>query len=117
VVFISNKYHMLFIKNLNPSVAPWRICNQNKGTIRDANNRLLARVQKPGEVPPHEREANLRLIAAAPELLAALREAAYHLHNAGIELNQPFYDLINRVSPEAEPIAAPQTMIDKRKKV
>jgi hypothetical protein len=107
---------MIFIKHLDPSVGPWRICDHNRGTIRDANNRLLARVQKPGEVPPHEREANLRLMTAAPELLAALREAAYHLHNAGIELNQPFYDLINRVSPEAEPVASPKKMIDKRKK-
>jgi hypothetical protein len=107
---------MLFIKNLNPSIGPWRICDHNRGTIRDANNRLLARVQKPGEVPPHEREANLLLMTAAPELLAALREAAYHLHNAGVELNQPFYDLINRVSPEAEPLSPPKQMIDNRKK-
>jgi hypothetical protein len=108
---------MLFIKNLNPSVGPWRICDRNRGTIRDDNNRLLATVQKPGEVPPNEREANLLLMTAAPELLAALREAAYHLHNAGIALNQPFYDLINRVSPEAPPIGPPQQMIDNRKKL
>lgn len=106
---------MLFIKNLNPSIGPWRICDHNRGSIRDANNRLLARVQKPGEVPAHEREANLRLMTAAPELLAALREAAYHLHNAGIELNQPFYDLINTVSPEAPPLAPPKQMLDKGK--
>jgi hypothetical protein len=107
---------MLFIKKLNPSIGPWRICDHNRGLIQDASGKILARVNKPGEVPPHEREANLRLMSAAPELLAALREAAYHLHNAGIELNQPFYDLINRVSPEAEPIAPPKQMIDKLNK-
>ena len=40
-----------------------------------------------------------------PELLAALKEAAYHLDAAGIPLKQPFYDLINRASSGVEPIA------------
>jgi hypothetical protein len=106
---------MIFIKNLKPSPAPWRVCDHNRGIVRDATNRVIARVNKPGEIPQEEREANLRLIAAAPEVLAALREAAYHLHNAGIELNQSFYDLINRVSPEAVPIEPPKIMIDKKK--
>jgi hypothetical protein len=106
---------LVFIKNLHPSIGPWYICDHNRGIIHDASGRMLAKVNKPGVVPAHEREANLRLIAAAPELLAALREAAYHLHNAGIELNQPFYELINRVSPEAVPLASPKEMIDKKR--
>lgn len=107
---------MIFIKNLHPSIGPWQVVDHNRGVIQDASGRVLARVQKPGDVPPHEREANLRLMAASPELLAALREAAYHLHTAGIEINQSFYDLINRVSPEAPPIQSPKKSIDTKKR-
>ena len=50
--------------------------------------------------------ANIRLISCAPELLAALKEAAYHLDAAGIPLKQSYYDLINRASSGVLPIEA-----------
>lgn len=89
---------MLFIKNIPISSPPWRVFNINRGNIVDQQDRTVAVIPKAGEIPFPERSANLAVICAAPELLAALREAAYHLENAGIPLNQQYYDLINRAS-------------------
>ena len=74
----------------------------------DLNDRTVAVVPKAGEIPFEERSANLAVITAAPELLAALREAAYHLENAGIPLNQSYYELINRAS-EGVPALKPRS--------
>ncbi len=109
------------------SPLPWRIIDQENGVIVDSEGYLVAVmplaypratadstsimpgiIRHTGIQPVLSDEyqaANLRLISCAPELLAALKEAAYHLDAAGIPLKQPFYDLINRASSGVEPIA------------
>lgn len=75
----------------------------------DQNDRRIAVIPKPGAIPFREREANLHLIETAPELLAALLEAAYHLDRQGTPLRPELYDLINRArGPEFRPLK-PQT--------
>lgn len=74
------------------------------GTHPVSNPRLIPTMDVVTEEPTHL--ANLHLIAAAPELLAALKEAAYHLDRAGLPLKQEFYDLINRAQPEMPPLKA-----------
>jgi hypothetical protein len=99
---------MLFIKNIPISSPPWRVQNIRRGIIFDQDDRHIATVPKAGEIPFPERSANLAVICAAPELLAALREAAYHLENAGVPLNQSYYDLINRASEGVPPLTRKQ---------
>ena len=72
----------------------------------DANDCVVARVPKPTpELQFPARMANMAAIQAAPELLEALIHAAYQLDVAGIPLNEPFYDLINRArGPSAKPV-------------
>lgn len=96
---------MLFVKRLKFTQPPWRIINRRRGQIVDQNDRLIATVQKSGEIPFEQREANLHLITAAPEIMAALLEAAYTLDQMGVPLRQELYDLINRVrGPEFKPL-------------
>ena len=99
---------MLFIKNIPISSPPWRVQNIRRGIIFDQDDRHIATVPKAGEISFPERSANLAAICAAPELLAALREAAYHLENAGVPLNQSYYDLINRASEGVPPLTRKQ---------
>lgn len=80
---------------------PWRIQDPNRGIVYDAQDRRIATVPKSGEIPYAERQANLAAIACVPELVAALREAAYVLDQMGVPLRQEFYDLINRATPGA----------------
>ncbi|MEN9831167.1 MAG: hypothetical protein RLZZ487_772 [Pseudomonadota bacterium] len=80
--------------------------NRGRGQVVDQTDRLIATVPKSGAIPFEQREANLHLITAAPEIMAALLEAAYHLDNLGVPLRQELYDLINRVrGPEFKPLA------------
>lgn len=95
---------MFFIKNVPLSAPPWRVNDERRGIIVDLNDRKVAVIPKAGEIPFNERSANLGLIACAPELLAALREAAFHLDSAGIPLNDSYYDLINRASAGVPPL-------------
>tara|TARA_B110000503_G_C6770925_1_gene259361 strand:+ start:177 stop:467 length:291 start_codon:yes stop_codon:yes gene_type:complete len=83
---------------------PWRINDVNRGIVVDQLDRCIAVVPKAGAVPFNERQANLAVITAAPELLAALLEAAYILDTAGTPLNTEFYDLINRCRQGAVPL-------------
>jgi hypothetical protein len=101
----------IFIRNSNIAPGPWTYRKCLKGNsyeIIDANEKVLARI------PVHQNVSNgfefiatVSVISAAPELLAALREAAYHLHNNGVPLRQEFYDLINRASATMQPISGP----------
>jgi hypothetical protein len=119
---------MFFIQNNTMSPLPWRIIDPERGIIVDSEGYLVAVMPlaypratadstsiMPGIIrhtgiqpvlSDEYQQANLRLISCAPELLAALKEAAYHLDAAGIPLKQPFYDLINRASSGVEPIEA-----------
>lgn len=127
---------MLFINRLPIATAPWRVVCRDTGVVVDNSNRFVALVQTPTEkitvdntqtlgvdlygiyidpqLTEQERQSNLALIVCAPELLAALKEAAYHLDSAGIPLNDKFYELINRASPGLEPLK-PITKKDKKK--
>lgn len=119
---------MFFIKNNTMSPLPWTVVDHENGVIVDREGYLVAVIPMahprvtadstsvmPGilrnsDVKPmlsaEYQEANLRLIACAPELLSALKEAAYHLDAAGIPLKQSYYDLINRASSGVLPIEA-----------
>lgn len=111
---------MLMLKNVACSDAPWSIYDEAQGVVVDAHGRLVAIV--PREVPkisasgdltvsghaipvprqdnldPRFHLANRELVRSAPELLAALKEAAYHLDRAGTPLTERYYELINRAS-------------------
>jgi len=57
---------------------PWKIAKDNYGVERVWDSRLdcdIACCEGDGSLPREERVANTRLIAAAPELLAALKAA------------------------------------------
>lgn len=104
---------MLFIKNIPLSPVPWRINDERRGIIVDQLDRKVAVIPKAGETSFEQRSANLGLIVCAPELLAALREAAYHLDAAGIPLNDAYYDLINRASAGVPPLRPRKNTVDK----
>ncbi len=92
----------IFIQRSNIAPSPWKNRKCPKGNsyeILDADDKVIARIPVYQNVSNgYEHDANLAVITTAPELLAALREAAYHLDKAGIPLKQEFYDLINRAS-------------------
>jgi len=102
----------IFIKHSNIAPSPWtnRKCDKgNSYEIIDAKDKVIARVPVYQNVENgFEHAANLAVITMAPELLAALREAAYHLDNAGVPLRPEYYDLINRASATMLPIAGPR---------
>lgn len=116
---------MLMLQNVRISDAPWHLHDAAQGTIIDNRGRLVAVVlAKPvqisaahslsisqtlfpvpliEELDPHTHANNQALIVAAPRLLAALKEAAYHLDRAGIPLKQEYYDLVNQASGPYSP--------------
>lgn len=102
----------IFTRHSNISPGPWQSRKCDKGNsheIIDGYGKLIARVPYPQVVTNvQEFTANLAVMSTAPELLAALREAAYHLDKAGVPLNQEFYDLINRASVTMQPIPGPR---------
>ena len=95
---------MSTISRIPLSPAPWRAANLDRGTIIDQNDRIVARLPKAGELSFATRSANFSAIVHAPELLQALREAAYWLHVTGVPANPAFYDLIDRASEGMPPI-------------
>ena len=97
----------IWTQSLGTSHAPWRIQNPSTGVIVDADDNIVAKCPKAGPLPWDERVANTALIAAAPELLGALRQAAYALTMCGVELRPDFYDLMNRASPGLDPLVPP----------
>jgi hypothetical protein len=119
---------MFFIQKNVMSPLPWTVTDPENGVIADREGYLVAIIPmdqprltvdstsvipgiiKNSKIQPmmssEYQEANLRLIACAPELLAALKEAAYHLDAAGIPLKDEFYELINRASSGTLPIEA-----------
>lgn len=76
-----------------------------------SNTRIIPQMDVVTEENTHL--ANLYLIAAAPELLSALKEAAYQLDRAGIPLNEKYYELINKAQ-QGMPALKPFS-VDKQK--
>jgi hypothetical protein len=107
-----NNCMSIFTNNSNIAPSPWshRKCSKgNSHEIVDAAGKVLARIPVYQNVPNgFEHDATIAVISAAPELLAALREAAYHLDVAGVPLNPAFYELINRASITMRPIDGPR---------
>ncbi len=114
---------MIFLSQNPISAPPWQRDPGNPDRILDSFGRLVADVpQHPRRItcdsshtvdrdrlytPPTDidqgfanHQANSAVIVCAPELLAALKAAAYHLDRAGIPLNPAYYDLINRAQPD-----------------
>lgn len=102
----------IFISTAGMSPGPWKAELTETGNsfdIRDDFGRVIARVPIQFDfIPDSELVANMAVIAAAPELLAALREAAYHLAVAKVPLNQAYFDLINAASPNMPPLSPPK---------
>jgi len=96
----------LFTELLEVTNGPWRVKDENRGIVVDAQDRRICTIPKAGEIGFDERVANQAAIAAAPELLGALRMTAWVLTTMGCELKPEFYSLINRASvgaPELVP--------------
>lgn len=102
---------LLFIRNSGIANPPWKAVRRHNGKgfdIVDANDRLIARAPwYSASMFDGPIYANIPLLAAAPEMLGALREIAFHMHRLGTPLGEPFYELINRVSVGMPPIEPP----------
>ena len=90
----------IYTKNLELSEGPWRIQNQHRLTIVDPLDRTIAVVKDNPSIPVQERLANAHCIATSPELLAALKEATFLLHNMGVSTNASIVDLLVRAAPD-----------------
>jgi len=102
----------LFIRRSGIANPPWKAVKTPRGNsfdIFDYNDRLIARIPW-HSVAMHDPEtlANIAVITAAPELLAALRELCFHMDRLNIPLNEAFYELMNRASPGMPPIEPPK---------
>lgn len=94
-----------FTKHLNLTDGPWRTQDPQRGIIVDQQDRRIATIAKAGAIPSEERNANVACVAAAPELLGALRAAAYALTTVGYKLTDEYLELIDRASAGAPPLA------------
>lgn len=103
----------IFIDTSGITNPPWKAIRSPKGNsfdILDAGDRLVARIPwHSASMYNLETLPNVALIAAAPELLVALRELAFHLHMKDIPLSERFYELINRASPGMPQIEPPES--------
>lgn len=101
----------LYTRNLSITQPPWRCQDTDRGEIVSQEDHHIATVPKsgkPGKPPVEQRLANIAVITAAPELLAALREAAYLLETMGVPLTPAYYDLMRRAAPYDEAVLPPQ---------
>lgn len=101
----------LYTRNLSITQPPWRCQDTDRGEIVSQEDHHIATVPKsgkPGKPPVEQRLANIAVITAAPELLAALREAAYLLETMGVPLTPVYYDLMRRAAPYDEAVLPPQ---------
>ena len=114
---------MIFIARNKIAAPPWQRDPTDPARILDRFGRIVCRVYQKSprltvdqslsvdtvksDTPPvdidqgHENyQANLAVIEKAPELLAALKEAAFILDSMGIPLAEPFYNLIDQAQPD-----------------
>ena len=101
----------LYTRNLSITQPPWRCQDVDRGEILSQEDYHIATIPKsgkPGKPPVEQRLANIAVITAAPELLAALREAAYLLETMGVPLTPEYYELMRRASPYDEAVRHPQ---------
>ena len=101
----------LYTRNLSITQPPWRCQDVDRGEILSQEDYHIATIPKsgkPGKPPLEQRLANIAVITAAPELLAALREAAYLLETMGVPLTPEYYELMRRASPYDEAVQPPE---------
>ena len=101
----------LYTRNLSITQPPWRCQDVDRGEIVSQEDYHIATIPKsgkPGKPPLEQRLANIAVITAAPELLAALREAAYLLETMGVPLTEAYYDLMRRAAPYDEAVLPPE---------
>lgn len=103
----------IFIGTSGIANPPWKAVKAPNGIsfdILDNEDRLVARIPwySVSMFDP-DTLANVALITAAPELLTALRELAFHLHMKDIPLSEKFYELINRATPGMPRIEPPKS--------
>jgi len=101
----------LYTRNLSITQPPWRCQDRDRGEILSQEDYHIATIPKsgkPGKPPLEQRLANIAVITAAPELLAALREAAYLLETMGVPLTPEYYELMRRASPYDEAVQPPE---------
>jgi len=101
----------LYTRNLSITQPPWRCQDRDRGEILSQEDYHIATIPKsgkPGKPPVEQRLANIAVITAAPELLAALREAAYLLETMGVPLTPEYYELMRRASPYDEAVLPPE---------
>lgn len=100
----------LYTRNLSITQPPWRCQDTDRGEIVSQEDYHIATIPKsgkPSKPPVEQRLANIAVITAAPELLAALREAAYLLETMGVPLTPAYYDLMRRAAPYDEAVRHP----------
>ena len=101
----------LYTRNLSITQPPWRCQDMDRGEIVSQEDYHIATIPKsgkPGKPPLEQRLANIAVITAAPELLAALREAAYLLETMGVPLTPEYYELMRRAAPYDEAVLPPE---------
>jgi hypothetical protein len=98
-----------FISKLNITDPPWHVKQIGQSfEIVNGNDTVVARVPVHPWDDVERIRANTAVIAAAPELLAALKEAAFILESRGEPLGERFFELMNRASPALPPISYPR---------
>ena len=100
----------LYTRTLSLTQPPWRCQDLDRGEIvsnEDYHIATIPKSGKPHKPPVEQRLANIAVLTAAPELLAALREAAYLLETMGVPLTDAYYDLMRRAAPYDEAVRPP----------
>jgi hypothetical protein len=90
----------LYTRQLELSEGPWRIQDRHRLTVVDPLDRTICVVKDNSAIPVEQRLANAHCIAAAPELLAALKEATFLLHSMNINTDGAIVDLLLRAAPD-----------------
>ena len=90
----------IYTRQLELSEGPWRIQDRHRLTVVDPLDRTICVVKDNSAIPVEQRLANAHCIAAAPELLAALKEATFLLHNMNINTAGAIVDLLLRAAPD-----------------